>query len=185
MSENDSAELLKKIGAGSDQAMADFYRLYENRLYKFILSKLNDSFEAADILNETFLEVWRKAGTFEGRSKVATWVFGIAYYKTMDRHRKKKPVLIDEDNFPEIVDESADAMACLLSDERGGHVKHCLAALKKPHRMVMQLSFFEDMTYSEIAKIVDCPEGTVKTRMFHAKEAMKHCLQGRMQGGTP
>ena len=175
-------DLLKKIGDGNEKAMADFYRLYENRLYKFILSKLNDSFEASDILNETFLEVWRKADSFEGRSKVSTWLFGIAYYKTMDRHRKKKPMLIDEDNFPEIVDESPDAMACLLSDERGGHVKFCLETLKEAHRAVMQLSFFEDMTYGEIAKIVDCPEGTVKTRMFHAKEAMKHCLQGRMEG---
>ena len=172
--------LLKKIGHGDEIAMADFYRLYENRLYKFILSKLNDSFEASDILNETFLEVWRKANTFEGRSKVSTWLFGIAYYKTMDRHRKKKPMLIDEDNFPEIVDNSPDAMVCLLSEERSSHVKYCLKTLKDAHRVVMQLSFFEDMTYGEIAKIVDCPEGTVKTRMFHAKEMMKHCLHSRM-----
>ena len=176
----DGAHLLQKIGQGDERAMADFYRLYEARLYKFILSKLNDSFEASDILNETFLEVWRKAGTFEGRSKVSTWLFGIAYYKTMDRLRKKKPMLIDEDNFPEIADEAPDAMACLLSDERGAHVKHCLETLKDAHRTVMQLAFFEDMAYGEIAKIVDCPEGTVKTRMFHAKQAMKLCLEGRM-----
>ena len=173
-------EFLKQIGQGNEAAMAYFYRLYENRLYKFIKTKLNDSFEATDILNETFMEVWRKADTFEGRSKVSTWLFGIAYYKTMDRHRKKKIHLIDEDNFPEIVDETPDALVCLLSEERGRHVKHCLETLKDAHRAVMQLSFYEDMTYGEIAKIVDCPEGTVKTRMFHAKEAMKHCLQGRM-----
>lgn len=176
----DDAELLKKIGAGDEQAFADFYRLYEKRLHRFIHLKLNDFHEASDILNETFLEVWRKANTFQGRSKVLTWVFGIAYYKTMDRLRKNKPMLIDEDNFPEIVDESPDAMACILSDERGAHVKHCLETLKAPHRAVMELAFFEDMAYGEIAKIVDCPENTVKTRMFHAKQAMKHCLQGRM-----
>ncbi len=173
-------ELLRQIGQGSESAMADFYRLYENRLYKFIKTKLNDSFEAADILNETFLEAWRKAGTFKGDSKVSTWLFGIAYYKTMDRHRKKKAQLIDEDNFPEIADESESALACLLSEERGAHVKRCLETLKEAHRAVMQLSFYEDMTYGEIAGIVGCPENTVKTRMFHAKEAMKHCLQGSM-----
>lgn len=180
MDDTEGKELLLKISQGNERAMADFYRLYENRLYKFIKVKLNDSFEASDILNETFLEVWRKAGTFEGRSKVSTWLFGIAYYKTMDRLRKKKPILIDEENFPEIVDESADAMACMLSDERGSHVKHCLETLSESHRAVMQLAFFEDMAYGEIAAIVDCPENTVKTRMFHAKQAMKHCLQGRM-----
>lgn len=142
MPENDQ-DLLKKISQGDEKALADFYKMYEGRVYKFILSKLNDSFEAADILNETFLEVWRKAGTFEGRSKVSTWIFGIAYYKTMDRLRKKKMVLIDEDNFPEIVDDSPDALVCLLSDERGSHVKHCLETLKDAQRTVMQLAFLK------------------------------------------
>ncbi|GJL86125.1 MAG: RNA polymerase sigma factor [Micavibrio sp.] len=181
MSEKESVELLKQVAKGDEKAFAEFFRLYENRLYRFILSKLNDSFEASDILNETFLEVWRKAGTFEGRSKVSTWLFGIAYYKTMDRMRKKKPMLIDEDNFPEIVDETPDAVSCLISEDDAGHVRHCLETLKEAHRSVMQLAFFEDMAYGEIAKIVDCPENTVKTRMFHAKQAMKHCLQGRME----
>ena len=92
MSQND-VHLLKKISEGDEKAFADFFRLYEKRLHRFITLKLNDFHEASDILNETFLEVWRKAATFEGRSKVSTWVFGIAYYKTMDRLRKKKPVL--------------------------------------------------------------------------------------------
>ncbi len=182
MSEQDGAQLLKMIGDGNERAMADFYRLYEKRLHRFIFIKLNDFHEASDILNETFLEVWRSAKKFEGRSKVSTWLFGIAYYKTMDRLRKNKPVLIDEDNFPEIVDETPNAMACMLNDEQGHQVKHCLETLKDAHRSVMELAFFEDMAYSDIAKIVDCPENTVKTRMFHAKQAMKHCLQGLMRG---
>jgi RNA polymerase sigma-70 factor (ECF subfamily) len=180
----DDVELLKKIGKGDEKAFADLFRLYEKRLHRFIQLKLNDFHEASDILNETFLEVWRSASKFEERSKVSTWVFGIAYYKTMDRLRKNKPILIDEDNFPEIVDELPDAMACLLSQERSGHVKHCLETLKEAHRTVMQLAFFEDMAYGEIAKIVDCPENTVKTRMFHAKQAMKHCLQGRLESNA-
>jgi len=168
--------LLKKIGDGSEKAMADFYRLFEARLYKFIRSKLNDSFEAYDILNETFLEVWHKAHTFEGRSKVSTWLFGIAYYKTMDRLRKKQPVLMGENDFSHIADDSPGAVAQLISADNADSIKHCLGTLKAPHRAVMELAFFEDLPYSEISIIVDCPENTVKTRMFHAKQAMKHCL---------
>jgi len=170
---NDEAIILmKKIGEGDEKAFADFYRMFENRLYRFIKSKLNDSFEAADILNETFMEVWRKADTFEGRSKVSTWLFGIAYFKTVDR--------MASEDMPEIADESPDAMACLLSSEKGKHIKFCLETLKEAHRAVMQLAFFEDMAYGEISKIVDCTENTVKTRMFHAKQAMKHCLSKQM-----
>lgn len=175
-------ELLEKIGKGDEKAFADFYRLYENRLYKFIKTKLNDSFEAADILNETFLEVWRKAETFEGRSKVTTWLFGIAYFKTMDRLRKNTPMPMDDDKMPELTDDSPSALACLLLAEKGEHIKFCLETLKAAHRAVMQLAFFEDLAYGEIAQIVDCPENTVKTRMYHAKQAMKHCLSNRMGG---
>lgn len=164
--------------------MADFYRLFEQRLYRFIKSKLNDSFEAADILNETFLEVWRKAGTFEGRSKVSTWLFGIAYYKIMDKLRAKRPDLISDDVSPELIDETAQTDACLLATEDAGHIRFCLARLKAAHRAVLELAFFEDMAYGEIAKIAGCPEGTVKTRIFHAKQLMKHCLEGRMGART-
>jgi RNA polymerase sigma-70 factor (ECF subfamily) len=173
--------LLQKISNGDEQAIADFYRLYETRLYKFIKSKLNDSFEAYDILNETFLEVWKKANTFQGRSKVSTWLFGIAYYKTMDRLRKKKLVLMGDDDFSDIIDESPGAMSCLVRADNAESIRHCLNALKAAHRAVMELTFFEDMSYSEIAEVVNCPENTVKTRMFHAKQAMKNCLQKSME----
>ncbi|MTI08987.1 RNA polymerase sigma factor [Curvivirga aplysinae] len=176
----DAQQLLKKIGEGDEKAFADFYTLYENRLYRFIKSKLNDSFEASDILHETFMEVWRKAGKFEGRSKVSTWLFSIAYFKTVDKLRKKTPIPVSDEDMPEIADENPDAMACLLSQEKNRHVAFCLETLKAAHRAVMQLAFFEELSYSEIAKIEDCPENTVKTRMFHAKQAMKHCLAGRM-----
>ncbi len=82
--------------------------------------------------------------------------------------------------MPDIVDESPDAMACLLTSEKGKHIRFCLDTLKAAHRAVMELAFFEDMSYGEISKIVDCPENTVKTRMFHAKQAMKHCLSNRL-----
>lgn len=182
MSELDT-ELLFKISEGNEAAFADFYRLYEKRLYYFIKQKLNDPFEASDILNETFLEVWRKAGTFEGRSKVSTWLFGIAYFKTVDRMRKNGKVIVGDDQVPEQVDDSADAMACLLSKENGAHIKFCLEQLKLPHRTVIELAFLQDMAYGEIAAIVECPENTVKTRMFHAKQLMKNCLSSRL-GGT-
>ncbi len=171
--------LLNQISAGDQKALADFYRLFETRLYQFIKSKLNDSFEASDILNEVFLDVWRKADSFEGRSKVSTWLFGIAYYKTMDRLRKKKPDMIDDDML-DIEDDAPTQLTCLVNAENSVAIRFCLDALKGAHRAVMELSFFDDLSYREIAQIVDCPENTVKTRMFHAKQAMKQCLTKRM-----
>lgn len=180
MYQDNGLELLQKISAGDESAFADFYRLYETRLYHFIKSKLNDSFEASDILNEVFLDVWRKADTFKGNSKVSTWLFGIAYYKTMDRFRKKTPELVDDDSLLDIADSAPETITGMINAESAGDVQHCINTLKPAHRAVMELTFFEDMSYREIAEIVDCPENTVKTRMFHAKQAMKRCLTRRM-----
>jgi len=177
--EQQAQELLNKISAGDEQAFADFYRLFETRVYRFIQSKLNDSFEAADILNEVFLDVWRKADSFEGRSKVSTWLFAIANYKTMNRHRKKVPETVDDDHFLDIADDSVDQLADIVAAEDAGKVRFCLQALKEAQRAVMELAFFNDLSYREIAEVVDCPENTVKTRIFHAKEAMKRCLTKR------
>lgn len=179
-----SPALLAKIADGDELAFEEFYHLFEQRLYRFIKTKLNDSFEAADILNETFLEVWRKAASFEGRSKVSTWLFGIAYYKTVDRMRKRNPIPMQDETFADIADESDDVLTCLLDAEAGNQVRYCLENLKQDHRTVMHLAFFEDLKYREIAAIVDCPENTVKTRMFHAKQAMKKCLLSRMEGAV-
>ena len=174
--EQQATDLLNRIAAGNEQALADFYGLFETRVYRFIQSKLNDPFEASHILNEVFLEVWRKAASFEGRSKVSTWLFSIANFKTMDRLRKNKLDTVDDDYLNDIADESANQLTELVVAEDAGKVRFCLETLKQAQRAVMELAFFNELSYREIAEIVDCPENTVKTRIFHAKEAMKRCL---------
>ena len=168
--------LMKRIAEGDEKAFAALYSALETRVYRFILSKLNDPFEAADIMNETFLEVWKSAHKFEERSKASTWIFGIAYHKVMDHHRRKKPAQLDDLDHCDPVDESADQAAAMIALEESDHLHHCLARLKPAFRAVLELSFFEDLPYREIAEIISCPEGTVKTRVYHAKEALRHCL---------
>lgn len=176
--------LLSSMAAGDKGAFAAFYRQLEKPVFRFINSKLNDPFEANDILHEVFMDVWRSAGKFEGRSAVKTWVFGIAYRKTMDHFRKHGRVDVT-DQVPETVDDSPDASACLASAEEAAHVRHCLGELKPAHRMAVEMAFYEDMTYGEIAEVAEVPEGTIKTRIFHAKKLLMRCLAGRMGEVTP
>ena len=89
----DPKDLLQRIADGDEDALGAFYRLFEGRIYRFALSRLNDVFDAADILNEVMFEVWRGAARFEGRSAVSSWVLGIAHHKTIDRLRKRTPEL--------------------------------------------------------------------------------------------
>ena len=180
----DSTGLLPLIAKGDEAAFAEFYKKYEVRLFSFIKSKLNDPFEASDILNETFMEVWRKAGTFEGRSKESTWLFGIAYFKTMDKFRKNKPFLMDNEELPKQATNDPSALSGLLDNENAEHIKHCMDKLKPPHLAVIKLAFFEDMSYGEIGEAIDCPANTVKTRVFYAKEALKNCLLKKIGGSS-
>ncbi|MEL7013304.1 MAG: RNA polymerase sigma factor [Pseudomonadota bacterium] len=175
------AQLLQRIAAGDKQAFAAFYKAMEKPLYRFIASKMNDPHEAADIQHDVFMEIWHAAGRFEGRSTVRTWVFGIAYRKTMDYFRKHKRVDLT-DEVDERIDDSPDAASCLAAAQEASHLQHCLGELKPQMRSAVELAFFEDMTYPEIAEIADVPEGTIKTRVYHAKKLLLRCLSARMQG---
>jgi len=170
------------IAQGDKQALAALYRALEKPVYRFILSKLNDPFESADILHDVFIEVWRAASKFEGRSKVQTWIMGIAYRKAIDVHRKRGRMSVT-DAIPETADDSPGAEACLTAGQEAAHVRHCLGTLGEDHRSAVTLAFFQDMAYGEIAKVIGVPEGTIKTRIFHAKKLLMRCLSGRVERG--
>ncbi|VAW00075.1 RNA polymerase ECF-type sigma factor [hydrothermal vent metagenome] len=174
------AQLLTYMAGGDKAAFAEFYRQLEKPVFRFIAKKLNDPVEANDILHEVFMDVWRSAGKFEGRSKVKTWVFGIAYRKTMDHFRKYSRLTVT-DEMPDLADDSSDANTCLAASQEAEHLKFCMDGLKPEHRTVIDLAFYEDMTYGEISKVANVPEGTIKTRIFHAKKLLLRCLSGRME----
>ncbi len=176
-------DLLRAIAAGDEHAMESFYRLYETRVFRFIQSKISDSFAAADVLNEVMLAVWRSASSYDGRGKVSTWVFGIAYRKSMDHFRKhRKEDLVDE--LPETPDESDSPLDLAMAKSARKQIDICLDKLSAAHRAVIELAFFEELPYQEIAQAVDCPEGTVKTRVYHAKQLLKECLR-KLLGNVP
>lgn len=177
--EAEARALIAAVSGGEEQALAELYRRYERRVFRFVTSKLNDPFEAGDILHEVFLEVWRSAGKFEGRSTVKTWLFGIAYRKTMDRFRKSRRVTLT-DETPEQADDGPSAVDLVSAGQEAGHLRHCIEELSPEHRFAVEMAFFEDMPYREIADAADIPEGTVKTRIYHAKNLLKRCLSGRL-----
>lgn len=172
-------DLIDAIARGERSALAALYRALERQVYRFVLSRMNDPHEAADILQDVFLEVWRSAGRFEGRSAVKTWVFGIAYRKTIDAHRRKGRIDLT-DTPPEQEDDSPDMATCLAASQEADHVRACLDTLSDGHRTVVALTFYEDLGAPEISGIVGIPEGTVRSRLHHAKRLLLRCLEGRI-----
>lgn len=173
----DDATLLAGIARGRERDMAEFYRLYHGRIYAFVLRRLRNAADAAEVANEVMLEVWRGAASFEGRAKALTWVMGIANHKAVDRVRRTGRDAAFEELDPDELADEREAAADLLAQLQDAElVKRCLERLPEVQRAVVHLAFFEDLGYGEIASILGCPEGTVKTRIFHAKKGLKRCL---------
>jgi RNA polymerase sigma-70 factor (ECF subfamily) len=168
--------LLTRMAQGDMAALESFYKLTHSSVYAFIFKRLRNAADAAEVLNEVMLEVWRSAGRFEGRSQVLTWVLGIANYKLLDLLRKRQEHVSEEVPL-DLPDPNAVDMSVVLANAADAElVRRCLERLSDDHRMVMHLSFYEELSYQEIAEIADAPVGTIKTRMFHAKQSMRRCL---------
>lgn len=177
--------LLTAIAGGDESSMEELYTLYEKDVYAFARSRLDDPHAAADVVNEVMLVVWRTAGRFQGGSRVRTWVLGIANNKVMDalrRRGRRQHEELDEG----LADDSSEAgERIVVAAQNSRSVLTCLKALTDQHRQVVHLAFFEDLTYGEIAEIIGRPAGTVKTRMYHAKIALKRCLERMGLNGAP
>lgn len=179
----DAAELLAAIAGGSEAALTEFYRLFHSRIYSFIVRRLHNGADAADVLNEVMMEVWRHAAAFQGRSRVLTWVLGIAHHKIIDCLRRRSPHLELEDGVEDSLEDERDGAPEILAKQQDAALmRYCIEKLSDSHRAVVHLAFFQELSYAEVAAILVCPEGTVKTRMFHAKQKLKDCLVRASEG---
>ena len=174
----ETERLVAAIAQGDRTAFEALYRALETPLYRFIRLRLNDPHRSADIMHDVFLEIWRNAGSFRGQSNARTWIFAIAWRKVMDAFRQNDKVIYQE-TVPEQIDDTTDAEGAIAASEDSRAVRDCLKGLSIEHRMAMELTFFDEMSYSDIAAIVGVPEGTVKSRVYHAKQLMLRCLSAK------
>ncbi len=171
---------LDAIAAGDEAAMRRFYETYAGAVYAFALRRLDEPAEAADLLHDVMLEVWRKAAGYQGRSRVRTWLLGIAHHRILDRLRALGRARRREDPEADAAahpDERGNTLAAVAGAGDARQVRRCLDGLPAIHRQVMHLAFYQELSYPEIAAVLGCPSGTVKTRMMHARRAMKRCLE--------
>ncbi len=173
--ESEEVRLLTRIAGGDRVAFEALYRAYFPRLSRFIGRMARNPALIEEVVNDTMLVVWQKAASFDGSCKVSTWVFAIAYRKTLKGLKAS--------------DEPLESDAALYEDERGNQpeqtmrrqqlqqtVAEALAQLPAAQRAVMVLTYYHDMAYNDIADVVECPLNTVKTRMFHARHRLKDLL---------
>jgi RNA polymerase sigma-70 factor (ECF subfamily) len=160
-------DLLHAAANGDERALAAIYDRYRLILFGLILRILHDREEAEDVLQEAFLQVWRRAADFDAaRGRAFTWLVTIARSRALDRLRSagSRARLAEEaGRLPH--DEVGDAAQDAVKSEQGAIVRQALAELPEEQQKTLFLAYFEGLTQTEIAARLGDPLGTVKTRM--------------------
>lgn len=172
--------LLEKIRRGDRGAFEALYRAYHPRLTRFLLRLVRRPQLVEEALNDTLMVVWQRPDSFHGGSKLSTWIFAIAYRKAMKALGRFDDPREDPDGF-ERADEGPGP-----EDNSAGVLRRDLLAramdeLSPAHRAVVDLTYYHELDYNEIARILDCPVGTVKTRMFHARRQLRRIVGGGLE----
>ena len=175
--------LMERVVARDLRAFESLYRIYHPRLDRFLGLVTPRPTIVEEALNDTMLVVWRRAATYSGECKVSTWIFAIAY-RTALKALRMQDEPVDGARIDELVDEDAGPENAAIRAQTQATLASALATLSAEQRAVLVLAFFHDLPYAEIARIVECPVDTVKTRVFHGRRRLRAALQGRVEGSS-
>lgn len=162
--ENSSdARLILSVRSGDQQAMGALFDRYFSLVYSVALRVLGDTGAAEDILQEVFMQLWRKPAVFDSaRGSLAAWLAVIARNRAIDAIRKRKPETDIEDV---IVSVEPDFAGEAERNRAAEHIRRKLSEMPEPQRSALEMAFFEGLTHSEIATKTGTPLGTIKTRI--------------------
>ncbi len=183
MSRSDQ-ELIAECLQGQTHAFGDLVTRYQNRLYNTLVTVLGSVDDAHDVAQEAFVSAFQKLHTFRGRSAFYSWLFRIALNSAASQKRKLSRVgasieATREGSGVEPVDRHPASRPehALETTERQAAVRAALSELAEEFRTALVLKEMEDLSYEEIAEIVGCPIGTVRSRIHRARSELREKLQ--------
>lgn len=157
--------------------MQVLYGRHHVRVFRFGLRLVRDEQIAEDLVSEVFLDVWRQAGKFEGRSAVSTWLLAITRFKALSALRRRKDAELDDEAASAIEDFSDNPEIAVTKKDTGDALRKCLSALSAEHREIIDLVYYHEQSVEQVANIVEIPENTVKTRLFYARKKLAELLK--------
>lgn len=169
--------LISRIAAGDKLAMQVLFGRYQVRVYRFVLRLVRNEATAEDLISEVFLDVWRQAGKFEGRSSVSTWLLSIARFKALSSLRKKTESALDDEAAEAIADDADTPEVAIQKKDKAGALRECLGALSTEHREIVDLVYYHEKSVEEASLILGIPANTVKTRLFYARKRLSELLE--------
>ena len=178
--------LIARIAKGDRSAMEALFARYRVRVFKFVLRVVRNEAIAEELNSDVFVDVWRQAGTFEGRAAVSTWIFSIARFKALNALARRTEDELDDAKAETIEDDADDPETVLAKKDKAAVLRQCLAELSSEHREIVSLVYYQHKSVEEVSGIVGIPEATVKTRMFYARKKLSELLAERgIERGWP
>jgi RNA polymerase sigma-70 factor (ECF subfamily) len=170
-------ELVDRVAKGDRAALRLLFMRHHARVYRFVVRQTGSEMVADDVANEVFLELWKQAPGFEGRSEVSTWLLGIARFKALSALRKRKEEQIDDDEAAAVPDDSDTPEVLAMKEDKSAALRRMIDALPQEHRIVIDLAYYHGKSVTEIGEVLDIPVATVKTRMFYARKKLGEALK--------
>jgi RNA polymerase sigma-70 factor (ECF subfamily) len=168
--------LVRAVARGSRSAMRTLFMRHQTRVYRVIKQIVRDHAEAEDLTSEVFLAVWRRADLFQGRSRVSTWLCGIARHKALTALQAVAPTCHDDEVMLTVCDPAPGPEDELHAKDRKVALRRALVALSREHREIVDLVYYRGKSIKEIAGMLGISPNTVKTRMFYARKRLAELM---------
>ena len=173
--DRDIVELLRKVGR--NRAFEELLRRYEGKVYRLCCALLRDRAQAEDAAQESLVRVWKALDRYDGRAALSSWIYAITRNRCLTALERRRSL----DSLDEL-DEAAESGLAAAGQTEDGRAEQLLGLVELlPERMrrVLVLYYYEGRSVSEVALMLGCPEGTVKTMLFRARAALTEMLQRR------
>lgn len=174
-------ELLLRCRAGDWKAYEPIVRAYEDRLFGLALSLVRDEDEARDAVQEAFIKAFQAMDLYDPDRPFLGWLMGICRNLCIDHLRRRKhPVRLDEDRDGrtyQLPDPGARTDRSAIDSETADRIWEALGQIGEEHREVIVLKDIQGLKYAEIARIINVPQGTVASRVYYARRALREILE--------
>jgi RNA polymerase sigma-70 factor (ECF subfamily) len=187
----DEARLLGGLRSGSEEAYEELIRQFQQPVYTLVCRLLEDPSDACDVVQEVFLKIFRKVGSFRGESSLKTWMYRIAvneafnHQRWFNRHRRQEVELEGDSDAPgfgyRIPDRRPSPYDHVVEIEQHAMIEAALARMNPSFRAAVVLRDIEELSYEEIAEILQVALGTVKSRIQRGREALRRDLAERLE----
>lgn len=175
----DNADLadLARIVARQETGLAGLHARHATKVFRFVLRLVRNEAIAEEVVNETFVEVWKSAERFRGGSAVSTWILSVARNKAVDRLRKRSEDSLEEGVAEQIVDDADTPEVELAKRDKGALMRRLIDRLSPVHKEIVDLVYYQEQSVAEAAAVLGVPENTVKTRMFYARKQLARLFE--------